>query len=125
MATLTLTKVWINRQDTGEAISAQSLPTRSRSHSDDGEVRTYAGGRQRAILRAGERGQFDFTLVRVSATTVDTLRLWKGLPVQVRDHRGQRFWGIFLEVPVIELRDEVAFYNVPLSLRIITVTEGV
>lgn len=125
MAVLPLSKVWINRWDSGEAVSAQSIPGRGRSHTMDGGVRTYAGGRQRAYATAGERGQFDVTLVGVSQTTVDTLRTWKGQTVQVRDHRGQRFVGVFFEVSVVERRDDVAAYNVALSLRTVTVVEGV
>ena len=124
MATLTLTKVWVNRLDTGEAVSAQSTPERSRSHGLAGEVRTYAGGRQRAIAVAGEQGQFNVVLRFVSLTTVDTLRSWIGIPVQIRDHRGQRFFGVFFDVPVTEHRSP-ADYDVTLSLRVVSVAEGV
>lgn len=125
MATLNLTKVWVNRLDTGEAVSAQSDRKRAREHSMAGDVRTYAGGRQRAISQEGERGTFDVTLVRVTPADIETLRAWQGIPVQVRDHRGQRFVGVFFAVPVVEQRDDVNAYDVPLSLRIVTVVEGV
>lgn len=122
MATLNLTKVWINRLDTGVAVSAQSAPSRKRSMSRDGEVRSYAGGRQRAITRAGVRGGFDFTLKSVPFATVQTLESWMGVPVQVRDHRGQVFVGVFFDVPCDEERDDVNLYDVALSLRTITVS---
>lgn len=123
MATLTLTKVWVNRLDTGEAISAVSTPTRNRAHGIAGDVRTYAGGRQRAVSVAGERGQFDVTLRFVSLTTIDTLRAWVGIPVQIRDHRGQRFFGVFFDVPPQEHRSPLD-YDVTLSLRVVTAAEG-
>lgn len=125
MATLALTKVWINRLDTGEAVSAQSAPGRARSRSKTGEVRTYAGGRQRSVTQAGLRGQWDVTLVRVPLATVELLETWIGLPVQVRDHRGQRFVGVYYDVPAAEHQDNIALYDVPLSLRLVTAADGV
>lgn len=119
-----LTKVWINRLDTGAAVSAQSDIQRARSHSVEGEVSTWAGGRQRATMVQGERGQFNVTLVMVSLSTVDTLRSWVGTPVQVRDARGQKFLGTFFVVPIKERR-EVDLYDVDLSVSTLTVTEGV
>lgn len=124
MATLQLTKVWVNLLASGAAVSAQSAPGRAREHDMDGEVRTYAGGRQRAITTAGERGSFGFTLVDVSLTTVDLLRAWVGKPVQVRDHRGQRFFGVFFSVTTAEAKDP-ALYNATMALRVVTVSEGV
>ncbi|MET8908392.1 hypothetical protein [Micromonospora sp. NPDC004551] len=125
MAILNLTQVWINRLDTGEAVSAYSAPGRDRSQSKQGEVRTYAGGRQRAITKAGARGAFDFTLRRVTLAQVELLESWIGIPVQVRDHRGQRFFGVFFEVPAVEHQDDRNRYDVPLALRTITAAEGV
>jgi len=123
MATLILTRCWVNRLATGDAVSAQSAPDRSRRHEMDGEVRTFAGGRQRSITSLGERGAFSFVLVDVSLTTVDLLRTWIGQPVQVRDHRGQRFFGVFYTVSPVEAK-EPTLYHVPISLRVITVAEG-
>lgn len=124
MAVLTLTKVWINRLDTGIAVSAQSDVGRTRVHSIDGEVSTWAGGRQRASVAQGERGQFTVTLVMVPLSTVETLRTWVGTPVQIRDARGQKFFGTFFAVPITERR-EVDLYNVSIALSTLTVTEGV
>jgi hypothetical protein len=123
MATLTLDRVWVNRMDSGESVSAMSGVARSRQHDMAGEVRTYAGGRQRSVTTEGERGQFAFTLRLVSQDAIDTLREWKGLDVQVRDHRGQRFFGVYFAVNVIELR-EATLYDVAIELRTVTVVEG-
>ncbi len=124
MAILNLTKVWVNRLDTGEAVAAQSGIDRTQVHSVDGEVSTWAGGRQRASISDGDRGQFGATLRLVSLATVATLRLWRGIPVQVRDARGQRFFGTYFQVNVSESR-EVAYYNVDFTLVLLTVVEGV
>lgn len=124
MATLTLTKVWVNLLSTGDAVSAYSAPGRQRSSAIDGEVVTYAGGRQRAKTRAGEKGSFGFVLREVSLTTITTLEGWKGKPVQVRDHRGQRFFGVFFAVTPTEHK-QADLYDVALELRTVTVDEGV
>lgn len=124
MAQLDLTKVWINLMATGAAVSAYSAPARSRQHDQTGNVRTYAGGRQRSITQVGEHGAFSFTLRDVSLTTIDTLRLWIGLSVQVRDHRSQRFFGVYYAVPITEAR-EPTLYDVTIALQTITAVEGV
>lgn len=124
MATLQLTKVWINQLADGTAISAQSGEGRARGHDVAGEVRTYAGGRQRAVSTAGERGKFSFALVDVALATVEALRAWIAHPVQVRDHRSQRFFGVYWALNVIEARDP-SLYNVTIELQTTTTVEGV
>jgi len=123
MAVLALSKLWVNRMDNGQAVSAQSAG-RGRNHDQAGEVRTYAGGRQRSVTIAGERGQFSFRLLDVSLATVELLRTWIGADVQVRDHRGQRFFGVFFGVNIVEYKDP-SFYDVAIVLRTVTVVEGV
>ena len=122
MPTLALGKLWINRLDSGASVSAQSAG-RGRTHDQAGEVRTYAGGRQRAVTVAGERGQFTFRLADVSLTTVELLRSWVGSDVQVRDHRGQRFFGVYFAVTIVEDKDP-NLYDVAIVLRTVTVVEG-
>lgn len=121
MATLYLDRVWINRWDSGESLSAQSAPKRGRAYAMDGEVRRYAGGRDRAVTQAGRRGLFEVTLRRVSFADVQRLESWMGMPVQVRDHRGQLFVGVFFEVPAVEYPDDRDRYDVPLAVRTVTV----
>lgn len=118
MATLTLTRVFVNRLDTGDAFGAQSAPDRPQVWSEGGEVRTYAGGRQRGISEAGERGSVTMTLVALTKANVDTLRSWKRIPVLVRDHRGQSWPSVFYEVEVGEYRD--GFYTATMTFYVIT-----
>jgi hypothetical protein len=124
MAVLTLTRVFVNLLATGAAVSAQSGIQRARSHDVAGQVRTYASGRQRAVSTAGERGVFTFAMVDVSLATVEILRGWVNQAVQVRDARGQRFFGVFFGVVVGEARD-ATLYNVAIDLRVVTTAEGV
>lgn len=124
MAVLNLTRVWVNRIDTGAAVSAQSGIARNQVHSVDGEVSTWAGGRQRASITEGERGSFGVTLRLLTLDTVALLRTWVGVPVQVRDARGQRFFGTFFAVPITENR-ETNSYDVEITLVTLTIVEGV
>lgn len=119
MATLNLTRVWVNRVDTGEAVSAQSGVDRSQDYSLAGEVRTYAGGRQRAVTQAGERGKFEVTLRFLPLATVTLLRTWVGVTVLIRDNRGQAFTGVFFGVPPAEHRSPLD-YDVTLSLSTVS-----
>lgn len=122
MASVTLTKVWINRYDTGEAVSAQSSG-RAQGYEVAGEIRTYAGGRQRSITEEGERGQFALILRSLTLATVNTLRAWQGVTVQVRDHRGQRWFGVYHAVSIDEVKDP-ALYDVALAVRVVSADEG-
>jgi hypothetical protein len=120
MATLTLTQVWVNLMSTGESVVGNSTTSRSQSYAVDGDVRTYAGGRQRSITQLGERGRFEFTLELVSLTALATLRSWAGQAVQVRDHRGQQWYGTYFEVAVGEHRAS-AYYSAQITLLTVTV----
>lgn len=124
MATLTLDRVWVNRIDSGQAVSALSDVDRQQEYSIAGDVRTYAGGRQRSIVTAGERGKFQVTLKMVNMAQILLLRSWMGIPVAVRDARGQRVVGVFRTVPVRERR-EVGEYDVTLSVETVSIVEGV
>lgn len=124
MSTLALTKLWINRLDTGEAVSAQSSRDRSQAYTTELSVRTYASGRRRAITTAGEHGELTFRLAPVSLATIATLRTWVGVAVQVRDHRGQKHFGVFAGTSITEYM-EPSLYSVGFTLQTITFTEGV
>lgn len=126
MATLTLTKAFINLAATGTAVSAQTREERKRVHAKNVDVRTFAGGRQRAITQEGVRGEFELTLVLVTKTTYELLCTWIGQVVQVRDHRGQQFWGVMASVPVArEDKADITLYDVVVSIRVVTYSEAV
>lgn len=125
MAVLNLTKVWINRIDTGEAISAQSGIDRPMSKEIMGDVRQYAGGRQRSFTQLGTSGQWQVPLRDITLSTVEMLEEWMGQTVQVRDHRGQIFYGVFFAVPRREHKGAPTLYDVTLTFRLVTVPDGV
>ena len=119
-----LDRLWINRTDTGEAVSAYTARDRGQSFAVDLDVRTYANGRRRAISVAGEIGEIPYTLDMLSLATVTLLRSWVGVNVQVRDHRGQKWFGVFAGVQVGE-HFEPGRYRATITLQTTTTAEGV
>lgn len=124
MATLTLTRAWVNLLSTGEGITAWSADWSPTVYSVAGEVATYAGGRQRSVSTQGESGTVGCTLVLVSAATILTLREWADQPVQIRDFRGRAMIGVYYEVAEIPHK-EPAFYDAAITLYFIDVPQGV
>lgn len=124
MATLNLTKRWINRWDNGAAVSSQSLPRPDLEHGVTGRVDTFAGGRQRGITQVGTRTRWSFGLRDITLTTKDLLATWLGQTIQVRDNRGQMHVGIFVDLVVVEHKAPT-LYDVAIVLRTVTVPEGV
>lgn len=124
MATLNLTKAFVNLVATGQAVSAYMDPDRAEEYQVPGEVRTYAGGRRRSITAAGEEGTFKCVLVDLPRASVDTLHGWVGQLVQVRDNVGRRFFGVYHSVGAAEIRG-LTTYTVGLTLTVVTAAEGV
>lgn len=105
MATLTLDRFWVNLMSDGSAVAAFTEPKRTRRTSVVGDVRTYAGGRRRAVSAEGVEVTYDVTLVRLTDAQAKTLESWLGRPTQIRDHRGQRYVGTFFTLTVSEHPD--------------------
>ena len=125
MATLLLTKIWVNLLSSGEAVSAYGQIGRTSEFALAGEVRTYAGGRRRAVTVEGEQSTYSFTLQDLTLTQRDTLRDWFGENVQVRDHRGQIFSGVILALAIAERTYELDLYEISVTLQSTTTPEGV
>lgn len=123
MATLQLAHVWINLAATGAAVNAPSTG-RANATEVGGEVRTYAGGRQRFIGTEADQRQVTVTLRQLTLAQVETLEAWRGRTVQIRDHRGQRFWCVYKAVQRIE-RKHPDLYDAAIVAHTVTITEGV
>lgn len=127
---LQLTKMWITNVVTTEMLGANTSPGRSQTYSVKGEIRTYAGGRQRAVGSTGVSGSWKFTLVELSQANVTTLKSWmaQGVTVLARDHRGQWMYGTFFAVDVAENASQLwqnATYTADITLQAVDVVEGV
>ena len=125
MATLTLTKTFINLMTTGASVAAYRNASDDDTQAMTGRVSTYAGGRQRAITQAGVQSQWKVPLRQVTAADVETLRSWMGQTVLVRDNRGRKAWGIILEVPRAPWKEQLDTYDVDLTLLGVDVDETV
>lgn len=125
MATLTLTAVWINLLSTGAAVSGQRAGGEERVADMVGDTETYGNGRQRGVSRLGVKGSLPVGLRGVTTATVTTLESWVGQTVQYRDNRGRKLFGVFYSVTTKPWEESVDQYDVSLTLKIVTVTEGV
>lgn len=125
MATLTLDKTWVNLVSTGVGISGNMIGEMPSSFEMDGEVQIFAGGRQRSIASEGEKGTYAFRLYGLTLATIDTLRLWKGQAVLVRDTRGQAAYGVIYRVDVSPKPYAFTLYEVGVTLYQVTQVESV
>lgn len=124
MATLHLDRIWVNRLDTGQGISGYSAIGRQRTKNREGQPVNLASGRIRSMTTGGVGGTFAFGMRALTLSTVEELEDWAGIAVQVRDHRGQRFFGAYYEVATSEFRVP-NLYDVAITLRLLTIAEGV
>lgn len=123
MATLVLTRLWVNLLSSGEGISAPSLGVES-SSGIEGGVRTYAGGRIRYVGREGVGGQLQRTLRLCTQATAEKLESWVGQTVLVRDVRGQHWWGVFSEVTRRAIKGATT-YDLAITVDLVTQSEDV
>lgn len=127
-----LTKMWITSVVTGDTFGWYTDPARDQGYAVRGEIRTYAGGRQRAVGSIGTAGVWSFTLMELTLTDVDQLREWlsSGVTVYARDHRGQSMYGTFFALDVAENQavlytDPTNTYRGSVTLQQVHVVEGV
>lgn len=64
-----------------------------------GQVRTYAGGRQRSIVRAGIANQVTLKATLVDPATLSTLTSWLGQTMLLRTPFGDRWWVTLFAAP--------------------------
>jgi hypothetical protein len=124
MATIELTKLWITLASTGVSIAAPSLGNESVS-GIEGQVRSYAGGRQRYVGREGVGGQLERTLRLMPASIAVLLESWCGQTVFVRDARGQSWWGVFSKVTRRALKGTNGLFDLVVTVDLVTESEGV
>ena len=124
MSTLTLRSLWLNRTDTGEAVSGASGRDRGTAYSIDGNVRKYANGRLRAVATTGVQTEITRTMVALDYATKEKLVTWLGVNVQLRDHRGNKWFGVFFTLAVTEYQ-QPDLYAAAITLLTTTTAEGV
>ncbi len=109
MASIELRAIWIHLAvDAGthvELSDFQVFPfvsSFSRSRSQDVNVERLAGGRLRAVRRAGKRSQWTLALQACTRVQSGWLEDHFGETMMVRDDRGDVVFGVLAEVPVDE-----------------------
>ncbi len=130
MTSVQYTRFWMTNTVTLDQIGCYSAPDRDQSHTVKGEVRTYAGGRQRAVGSIGSASTWRVTLLELTLAQVETLKAWQsqGVTVFARDHRGQALYATYFEVGVGENASQTvgaATYSVAVVLQRVDVVEGV
>jgi len=124
-ASVTLTTVWINLASSPS--NYQSFPLMSGLEVDTnqpGEVRTYAGGRLRLVTTAGVARTATLTLPECSRDQINWLQTYVGQTVLVRDDRGRKIWGTFLQ-PKVNENQYAQTGDVTVVINEITYTEAV
>lgn len=123
---VTLTTVWINLAgDPTVSVSFSNMATLTVTKTIQGEIRRYANGRTRAVTRAGVTDSAEVNLPYCDRTQITWLEDNIGQLVCVRDNYGRKFFGIYLTVPVQEIRHTPNYGNVTLSLGEVYFTEAV
>ena len=89
-----------------------------------GEVRTYAGGRLRLVTTAGIARTATVTIVEASRDQINWLQSVTGQLVLIRDDRGRKIWGTFLNPKVTENQHN-SYGDVTLIVNEITYSEAV
>ena len=126
MTAVVLTRMWLNRTDTGEGISGASGRMPTTSHSKDGQRRRYASGRMRGIAVAGVAIDVPRRFVALDLAATEKLAGWldQSVHCQLRDIRGQKWFGTFYDLEIGEyMRPDL--YWATVTLLVTTTTEGV
>jgi hypothetical protein len=133
VALIQLTRMWLTSVVTAESFGWYTAPDRGQSYTVRGEIRTYAGGRQRAVGSTGTAGHWSFTLVELTLDDIAQLREWlsSGVTVFARDHRGQSMYGTFFDVAVSEVIPAILYtdpnnrFRAGITINQVDVVEGV
>lgn len=129
MTSVTLAKFWITNVTTSEMIGAFSDPARTWTSTVVGGVRTYAGGRLRAVGTLGHLIVWKVTLVELTQAQLETIETWmaQGATIFARDARGQSLYGAVFEVDRVENFGvyPTATYTATFEINRVDVVEGV
>lgn len=124
MAVLTLQQAWLSlAADPTQALLLKWTGQRSFVPDLPTDVRRYAGGRARAVTRAGRIRTVSIP-ARVLPAELDTLETWRGATLLYRDGLGSRWWCVITAMPW-QPTDSGRRRDVALTLTEVTYTEGV
>ena len=87
------------------------------------EVREMAGGRLRAVTRAGSRRSLGWTMRKLTKAQVLLAEDWAGRVVMIRDRQGRKEYGVYAEVTVTDRRAG-DLHDVVFALQSVTFVEA-
>jgi len=125
MATVTLTKSWVTLVSTATSLSFYTGRGKAVDSALKGEVRQLAGGRFRSVAQLGTKRTQTFQLRDLALTDLALLETWLGQTVLVRDTRGRRIFGVFLDLPYIDRPDVSTYFDVTLTVLEVSFSEDV
>jgi hypothetical protein len=120
----TLDRFWVHDNDDLSDYITAFTRDRGDDRSVDGDVRRYASGRLRVIVREGVARGISAQLVNLTDTQVGWLEDRLGDIVMVRDHEGRKMFAAFLSMAVADVRDRSG-HDVTVQFRQVTRAEEV
>lgn len=125
MATITLDTVWLNdAADLTSFCALENVTDISPSPEVDGEIRTYAGGRERNVSGAGRRNVVAVSATHAARADVLWMEAHCGRLLLFRDPLGRKFYGIYRDLKVTERKGQNCA-DVTFTIREVTHSEVV
>ena len=125
MSAVQLTRVWLtDPADPSVSVVAGSAP-RTDNRALAGEVRQYAGGRRRIVLREGDSTTLGVTLIKVSAGDLEQLDAWRGQVLLLRDRVGRRVHGTYFGLDVTDHPGQPVEHDVSFTFASVSYDEAV
>lgn len=109
MAAVTLDRLWIHDGDDLSTYLRFYTTDRDDRRSVPGEVRRYASGRLRTVVRTGTSQTLPVTLRLVTDPELAVLESWLGRVVLVRDHRGRFMFASYFDMAVDDYEDRSGY----------------
>lgn len=125
MASIQLDGVWVHDfSDFSDYVVLLYASGLQRQRSTDTDVQKLAGGRLRAVRRAGTKDTWDLSAAALDRDQVAWLEARAGQTVMVRESRGNILFAVFPDVTVDE-HDYDAEADVSVTLQEVTASAAV
>lgn len=125
MASVTLNKLWLHDGgDLSDNIRVYYDPDEQVTPSRRTEVRTYAGGRQRAVTGPARPVTASWAARALTLEDLDWIEERLGRLLLVRSPSGRNVWGVIAELPYSHARN-ARHFDVDITVREVTYDEAV
>ena len=102
MASVTLDSIWMHDADDHTDFVRARAGSINVVSGADGQVRTYAGGRQRLIRGPAQPRTMSVTMSNIERDAVNDIEQRRGTVQMLRDGRGRVVFGAFFDLQVDE-----------------------